>query len=116
MNNSSSCIKLREFLQQQSKIILKHIDEHKWYKHIEDYNKGIIDFINSYGWLMRETLCGSCCSNKDTCDIAKEYRGSDEDIKKLLLVVLDNSNLPKTDIEKIKTIINNSKDNVEYYI
>lgn len=51
----------------QRDIISRHIDEHKYFKHIVDREKAVVDFIKQYAWLMRETYC-LACPDKDTCD------------------------------------------------
>ena len=64
-----SCNELKEFLDVERRIILKHIDSHKWFNGIADKNAAIIDFINKYAWLIRETYCMSICENSGDCAI-----------------------------------------------
>jgi hypothetical protein len=47
---------LKDFLNVEMEIILKHIDEHKWCNHIVDKNEAIADFISKYAWIIRETF------------------------------------------------------------
>jgi hypothetical protein len=62
-----TCIHLREFLDSEIKIIENHIDEHKWFNHIEDRNLAIEDFIVKYGWIMREYYCNYICPEGSGC-------------------------------------------------
>ena len=43
------CIHLGDLMQIQQKIIVNHLDEHKWCNHIADKNFAMIDFIKKYG-------------------------------------------------------------------
>ena len=43
------CQKLKDFLDIERKIIIRHIDQHKWFNKISDKNEGISDFIGKYG-------------------------------------------------------------------
>ena len=70
-NEMGKCEKLKEFLTCQQDIIKRHIDEHLWFQHIPEKEKGIADFIQKYGWLMRELFCLHSCENKDKCDLIK---------------------------------------------
>ena len=70
---TSNCNHLAELLKIQEAIIRKNIDSHKWLRHIENKEEGIIDFIESYGWLLREMYCGHMCTTRKECPIAKEY-------------------------------------------
>lgn len=69
----SKCTKLNKLLEVQKTIISKHIDEHKWFKHIQDDQDAKIDFVQQYGWLMREIMCGHFCDCRDDCEIAKDF-------------------------------------------
>jgi hypothetical protein len=71
MENLQTCTKLSDLLKAQKKIIKRHIREHKWFKQISDENIGIVDFINQYGWLMREMYCDNICCNKENCEVYK---------------------------------------------
>ena len=81
------CDKLDEFMKAQISVIEKHIGAHKWFQHIPDKEAGVKDFIEKYGWLIREMYCGYACPNKDKCcsysktekDNGKPWRYSQED-------------------------------------
>lgn len=68
------CEKLKQLLDEQRKIIERHIDEHKWYHHFADRREAILNFIEMYGWLMRETFCDLCEENQ-SCEVYREYLG-----------------------------------------
>lgn len=61
------CEHLREFLDLELDVIKRHLDEHKWFRHITDENDGVKDFIESYGWLIREIYCVAICVDRDIC-------------------------------------------------
>jgi len=69
----SSCKRLNDLLKAERKVISDHIAEHKWFQHITDENDGIIDFIEKYGWLMREMYCGYACVDREGCKIAEKF-------------------------------------------
>jgi hypothetical protein len=69
----SSCNHLSELLKIQESIIRKNVDTHKYLRHISTTEAGVIDFIESYGWLLREVYCGHVCSTRNDCEIAKDY-------------------------------------------
>jgi hypothetical protein len=70
---TSKCQHLAELLKTQEAIILRNIDTHKWLQHIPDRDQAIVDFIEHYGWIMREVYCGHACADRQDCPIAKEY-------------------------------------------
>lgn len=72
------CIHLGEFLRVERDIIQKHIDQHKWCRSIPDYNEGVADFIDEFGWLMREMYCGHVCQCRCDCAISREIVGKSE--------------------------------------
>lgn len=66
------CDHLIALMQVERSIITKHIDKHKWCRKIPDYNSGVADFIENYGWLMREMFCGHVCEHRQDCKMAQE--------------------------------------------
>jgi len=68
---TSQCVQLSVFLQVEREIIEKHIEDHKWFRKIADYNQGVADFIQNYGWLMREMYCSHICKERANCALAK---------------------------------------------
>jgi len=63
------CIKLVKLLDIEKKIISRHIDEHKWLNHISNLDEGIADFIQKFGWIMKEMYCEAICDKKEDCEI-----------------------------------------------
>jgi len=70
----NSCGKLNELLEVEIEIIQKHLEEHKWFQHIEDENVGTIDFVEKYGWLMKEMYCGLVCAERHQCLLANHFK------------------------------------------
>ena len=67
------CNHLDDIIRAEIPIVQRHLQEHKWYHHIQDDTQAQIDFIEKYGWLMREYYCDYICPDKETCQI-KEYQ------------------------------------------
>ena len=65
-----SCQHLRDFLKTELEVIQKHLDEHKYLRHIDDKEAATMSFIEDYGWLMRELYCTQVCDLKNECHIA----------------------------------------------
>jgi len=65
------CVCLSDLMKIQKKIIINHLDKHKWYNHIEDKNMATIDFIEKFGWIMREIYCETC-RFKNQCKAREE--------------------------------------------
>jgi hypothetical protein len=76
------CEHLKELLDAEISIIKKHLDNHKWCNHIPDDNYGIQDFVNKYGWLMREFYCGFVCEHRETCPLKSVTAEAPEEAKK----------------------------------
>lgn len=72
------CVHLQEFLKAQREILLRHIDEHMWCRHIADDQEGKDDFLNVFGWLMRELFCGYACPDRKDCQIAEPFISEDQ--------------------------------------
>ena len=68
-----NCERLDGLLKAESKLIRKHLANHKWYQHIQNDEEAIKDFIDKYGWVMREFYCGSVCGERRNCEIARQY-------------------------------------------
>ena len=62
------CTKVKSILDLEKKIILEHIDKHKWYKQINNMNDAIVDFVSRFAWLMREVYCNYICIYRNECD------------------------------------------------
>ena len=68
--DSVSCNHLSEFVQTETDIIRKHLDEHSYLRNIGEKTAALASFINDYGWLMRELYCTRICQDSSTCAIA----------------------------------------------
>ena len=69
----NECSRLKEILEAQIDIIERHVDNHKWFMQIEDRNEAIGDFIEKYGFIMREFYCSRICDERFTCEVASRY-------------------------------------------
>lgn len=76
---AKNCQHLKEFVGMEREVILRHIQNHKWFRKIGDYNEGVADFIDCYGWLMRDMYCTSICEHRDSCKISKELKNKSEE-------------------------------------
>lgn len=65
----NKCENLKAFMSTQVDVINRHIDEHKWFQHIENKNDAVEDFLNKYGWLIRCMYCNYCCPYSNQCII-----------------------------------------------
>ena len=66
------CAHLADFLRCEVDIIERHLARHKWYNKIPNEAEGIADFIQKYGWLMRELYCGYTCPDRASCNLAEK--------------------------------------------
>ena len=74
--NAEKCDCLADFMKAQRDIISRHLEEHKYLRHIADREEAVSTFIKDYGWLMREMYCTKICSKKDNCPVALELSAS----------------------------------------
>jgi hypothetical protein len=72
-DKNRDCKQLKALLKAEMKVIKDHLEEHKWFQHIENENHGMIDFIEKYGWIMREMYCGYACPDRINCAIAQQF-------------------------------------------
>lgn len=73
--SSTGCVKFDELLKIESEVINNHSPEHAWCNHISDQNMAMIDFIEKYGWIMKEVFC-------KTCKLCDEYKKVQHSYKK----------------------------------
>jgi len=72
-----SCSQIRELLIVELAVIQNHLDDHKWFHHIENKNDAVIDFIEKYAWIMKEIYCNFTCK-KECCNLRQtKYKLSD---------------------------------------
>ena len=69
----NGCEKLQEILEIQLEIINRHIDKHKWFQKIESKDEAVRDFIEKYGFIMREFYCSRVCEKRFDCSIAEKF-------------------------------------------
>lgn len=69
----NECSHLKDILDAQIDIIERHVDDHKWFQKIEDRNEAIRDFIEKYGFIMREFYCSRICDERFNCHLAEKY-------------------------------------------
>ena len=74
--DATQCQCFRDFMKTQLDVVSKHLDEHKWLRHIEDKNEALSSFIADYGWLMRELYCTRICEHRTTCEVAQQLSAS----------------------------------------
>ncbi len=69
------CRHLRDLLGAQKEIIERHIDRHKWFRYIEDREEAIADFVDKFGWIMREFHCTQICPDRQECEYPHRLEG-----------------------------------------
>lgn len=67
------CQNIRDILDAQLEIIERHVEQHKWFQHIENTEDAIRDFIEKYGFIMRELYCSRICEKRFECEYAQQY-------------------------------------------
>ncbi|MEW6669916.1 MAG: hypothetical protein AB1512_32300 [Thermodesulfobacteriota bacterium] len=67
------CIHIEEILDAQRDIIERHVDQHKWFNQIVNREEAIRDFIEKYGFIMREFYCSRICADRFDCVLAHRY-------------------------------------------
>lgn len=67
------CTRIKDILDAQRDIIERHVDQHKWFQHIQDREEAIRDFIEKYGFIMREFYCSRICQERFNCELAQRY-------------------------------------------
>ena len=70
------------FMKTQMDVVQKHLDEHKFLRHIEDKDAALASFIEDYGWLIRELYCTRICEIRTDCEIATELSQSGDLLSK----------------------------------
>jgi hypothetical protein len=80
--SESNCRRLKAFMTTQMDVVKKHLDEHKYLRHLTDKDEALASFITDYGWLIRELYCTRICEVRDTCETATELSGSGDLLSK----------------------------------
>ena len=71
--DQKTCTHMRDFMFSQYKIVGRHIDKHKYYQGIAKKDEAIQDFIDKYGWLMREMYCANACPDYEHCKVGHDF-------------------------------------------
>jgi len=58
------CDRLEKLMSVQRTVIGRHVDEHQWCNHFETRGEAVEDFIDQYGWVLREAFCEVCSEGK----------------------------------------------------
>ncbi len=74
MTETSGCKHLEDLIKAEIPIIKRHIEKHKWYRMMADENEAVGDFIEKYGFIMREMWCKYICKDREECDTGKKYQ------------------------------------------
>jgi hypothetical protein len=69
----NECKHLHDILDAQKDIIERHVDQHKWFQGIENKEQAMCDFIERYGFIMREFYCSRICVDRFDCELAQPY-------------------------------------------
>jgi len=69
----SECKHLQEILSVQRDLIERHVDQHKWFQQITNREEAVRDFIEKYGFIMREFYCSRICRDRFDCELAQRY-------------------------------------------
>ena len=70
---NKECKQIRDVLDAQIEIIERHIEQHKWFQQISSTDEAVVDFIEKYGFIMREFYCSRICQERFECEIAREF-------------------------------------------
>jgi hypothetical protein len=69
----NECKHLHDILNSQMDIIERHVEQHKWFHGIDDKEKAVCDFVDKYGFIMREFYCSRVCVDRFDCEHAQKY-------------------------------------------
>ena len=69
----NECRHLHDILASQIEIIERHVDQHKWFQGIENKDQAVYDFVDKYGFIMREFYCSRICIDRFDCELAQKY-------------------------------------------
>jgi len=67
-----SCVKLQNLNRVQFLVISRHLEKHKWFRHIKDKNDALADFLKEFGPIMREIYCETCEESPE-CSPYQDY-------------------------------------------
>ena len=69
----NECRHLQDILASQIELIERHVDQHKWFQGIENRDQAVRDFVDKYGFIMREFYCSRICEDRFECELAQRY-------------------------------------------
>ena len=83
------CVRVSEILSAETEVIKDHLDDHKYYRHLDTDDEAIVDFVEKYAWIMREAYCMTVCKDRDTCTVMPKFKNepldiSDEELRTLI--------------------------------
>lgn len=59
-------------------VIKKHLDRHKWFRHIKDKKAAIKDFMKSYEFIIDDMYCENACPYRKSCSTALDMKCNSE--------------------------------------
>ena len=65
---------MQEILEAQKDIIERHIDQHKWFLQTANREAAICDFVEKYGFIMREFYCSRVCVSRFDCELSQKFK------------------------------------------
>jgi hypothetical protein len=76
-NSTKMCTRLGLLNVRQINVVVRHLDEHKWYKGIPPERAALAagDFNKEYGWILRDMICGHICDEGrgNVCEAYSNY-------------------------------------------
>lgn len=63
------CTRVSDLTKAEMDVILNHIDNHKWYRMIQDDNEALKSFNDEFGPLLRDMYCRHACQDREECQL-----------------------------------------------
>jgi len=54
-------------------LLLKHLEQHKWFRQIADDETGKQDFLEKFGWMVEQMFCRYYCDQRFVCDQSLQF-------------------------------------------
>ena len=67
------CKHLGDLIRAEMPIIKRHFSRHKWFQNLRGDEEAKTDFVDKYGFIMREMYCGHICEDRTKCEIGRQY-------------------------------------------
>ncbi|MCB9358885.1 hypothetical protein H6503_03055 [Candidatus Woesearchaeota archaeon] len=74
---NQGCTNLGGLVRAEVEFIKRHVDDHKWFRGIDDQNLGEVDLVENYIFAVKETYCGYGCPVRHNCALAEKYLPKD---------------------------------------